>query len=212
MPMALSILAAVVVACTLQGLSLIDAIGAMMNGFEVSMATDNPDTIGSAFAALVTRGGLFSMTAPFVIIFAATLLTGALTLSGALDTIVARLLAIARGTFSLVASTLLAGMTAISLSSHGSISALLVGGLFQDAYRDRDLAPVNLSRSLEDSITLTDPLLPWTVSGVFMSATLGVATLDYLPWALFCLGGPIFSLLLAAFGQRLGFGVKRLSD
>ncbi|MCP4237172.1 MAG: Na+/H+ antiporter NhaC, partial [Aestuariibacter sp.] len=54
------------------------------------------------------------------------------------------------------------------------------------------------------------PVLPWTVSGLFMATTLGVATIEYLPWALFCLGGPVFSLLWAALAQRNGFGIRRL--
>jgi NhaC family Na+:H+ antiporter len=49
----------------------------------------------------------------------------------------------------------------------------------------------------EDSVTLTEPLMPWTVSAVFMATTLGVSTVDYLPWAIFCLTGPLFSLFLA---------------
>ena len=81
--------------------------------------------------------------------------------------------------------------------------------MFQKAYRDRGLAAVNLSRSLEDSVTIVEPLMPWTVSAVYMASTLGVPTLDYLPWAIFCLGGPIFSLILAATFERTGFGLRR---
>lgn len=99
----------------------------------------------------------------------------------------------------------------ISLSSHGSVSALILGSLFGDAYRQRGLAAVNLSRSIEDSVTLQDPLLPWTVAGVFMAKTLDVPTLSYAPWAFFCLGGPVFSLFYGLFGERLGFGIKHIS-
>jgi NhaC family Na+:H+ antiporter len=57
---------------------------------------------------------------------------------------------------------------------------------------------------------MTDPILPWTVSGVYMATTLGVATIDYAPWALFCLGGPVFSMLYAIMNEKIGFGFKRL--
>jgi len=87
-----------------------------------------------------------------------------------------------------------------------------VGGMFQKAYRQRSLAPVNLSRSLEDSVTIVEPLLPWTVSGIFMSTTLGVPTLEILPWAVFCYGGPLFSLLWAAGFDRTGLGLKRSEE
>jgi NhaC family Na+:H+ antiporter len=100
----------------------------------------------------------------------------------------------------------------IGLTSHGGVTALVIGGLFQKAYRDRGLAPENLSRSLEDSITITEPLMPWTVSGVFMATTVGVPTLQYAPWAVFCYGGPIFSLLLAGLYSRTNFGLKPLGS
>ena len=103
-----------------------------------------------------------------------------------------------------------AGATMISLTSHGGVTALIVGGMFQKAYRERRLAPVNLSRSLEDSVTIVEPLMPWTVSGIFMATTLGVPTLTLLPWAVFCYGGPVFSLLWAAGFDRTGFGLRRL--
>jgi NhaC family Na+:H+ antiporter len=84
--------------------------------------------------------------------------------------------------------------------------------LFQKAYAERGLAPENLSRSVEDSVTITEPLMPWTVSAVYMATTLGVPTMDYAPWAVFCYGGPIFSLLLAATFTRTGFGLRRVEQ
>ena len=87
-------------------------------------------------------------------------------------------------------------------------TAALPGELFRPAYRDRGLSGENLSRSIEDSVTLVEPLLPWTVSALFMATTLGVPTLAYAPWALFCLGGPVFSLLIAALAGRTGWGIR----
>ena len=98
----------------------------------------------------------------------------------------------------------------IALTSHGGVTALIVGELFQDAYRERGLAPENLSRSLEDSVTILEPLMPWTVSAIYMATTLGVPTLDYLPWAVFCMTGWVFSLLLAVTFPYTGFGLKAL--
>jgi NhaC family Na+:H+ antiporter len=54
--------------------------------------------------------------------------------------------------------------------------------------------------------------MPWTVSAIFMATTLGVPTLEYAPWALFCMTGWIFSLLIAATFERTGFGLKLLED
>ena len=151
------------------------------------------------------------MVNTLLVIIAAFLLAGAMDVSGALDRLIGRLLAAVHSTFGLIAATMAAGATMISLTSHGGVTALIVGELFQKAYDERGLARVNLSRSLEDSVTIVEPLMPWTVSAVYMATTLGVPTLDYAPWALFCIGGPIFSLLYAVTFDRFGFGLKRLS-
>ena len=129
-------------------------------------------------------------------------------MSGALDLLIGRMLARVRSVFGLIASTMASGGTMIAMTSHGGVTALVVGELFQKAYDERGLARVNLSRSLEDSVTITEPLMPWTVSAVFMATTLGVATVRYLPWACFCYGGPVFSLLIAAAWRRTGFGIR----
>ncbi|MGI9427069.1 MAG: Na+/H+ antiporter NhaC family protein, partial [Bythopirellula sp.] len=134
----------------------------------------------------------------------------AMDVSGALDRLISGLLAAVRSTFGLIAATMAAGATMISLTSHGGVTALVIGELFQKAYDERGLARVNLSRSLEDSITIVEPLMPWTVSAVYMATTLGVPTVEYAPWAFFCIGGPVFSLLYAATFDRLGIGLRRI--
>jgi NhaC family Na+:H+ antiporter len=103
------------------------------------------------------------------------------------------------------------GATLIGLTSHGGVAALVVGGLFQDAYEKQGLEPENLSRTLGDSITMVDPLLPWTVSGLFMATTLGVPTLEYLPWAVFCVGGIASSFLISLTYSKTGIGLRKLT-
>ncbi len=149
------------------------------------------------------------MVGTLLLVFAAFLLAGALDASGALDVMIRRMLAAARSIFRLIAATMISGAAMVALTSHGGVTALVVGGLFQRAYKERNLAAVNLSRSLEDSVTITEPLMPWTVSAVFMANTVGVSTIEYLPWAVFCLGGPIFSLLYAALYSRWKIGIRR---
>ncbi len=209
--MASSSVVAVVVGVTRQGFSLSDALAATVSGFDTRMTTTmgfDPSDFGELFNKLVSRGGLDSMVGTLLVVISAFLLAGALDVSGALDLIIGRMLRAVRSTFALIAATMAAGATMIALTSHGGVTALVIGGLFQNAYRDRKLAPENLSRSLEDSVTIVEPLMPWTVSAVYMATTLGVATVDYLPWALFCMGGPVFSLLLAAAFDHTGFGLR----
>jgi NhaC family Na+:H+ antiporter len=214
-PPALAIAASSVVAAIIgvavQGFGIHDALVASVSGFDPSMidAAARPDGFGDAFVTLVARGGIAPMVATLLVIIAAFLLAGALDVSGSLDLLINRMLAAVRGTFGLIAATMASGATMIGLTSHGAVTCLIVGGLYQKAYEERGLAPENLSRSLEDSVTIVEPLMPWTVSAVYMATTIGVPTLSYAPWAIFCFMGPVWSLLYAATFDRTGFGLKR---
>lgn len=212
-----SSLVAVALGVALQGFGVRDALVAGVAGFDADMLTArgrdgggvlDPALLDPRILTLVERGGLFSMAPTLVLVFAALLLAGAMEAYGALELLVRRLLAGVRTVFGLVAATMTAGATMIALTSHGGVTMLVVGELFRAAYDERGLARVNLSRSLEDSVTLTEPLMPWTVSALFMATTLGVPTLAYAPWAVFCWGGPLFSLAIAALYRRTGRGIR----
>ena len=203
---------ALVIAVALQGITTVDALTSAVAGVRADMLHSGATVPGPAFVTLVQRGGLNSMATTLVVVIAAFLLAAAMEVSGALTLLIGRMLAGVRSVFTLIASTMAAGATMIALTSHGGVTALVIGGLFQPAYKERGLAPENLSRSLEDSVTITEPLMPWTVSAIFMATTLGVPTAQYAPWAVFCYGGPVFSLLIAALYPRIGFGIKPALD
>ncbi|MCB0262735.1 MAG: Na+/H+ antiporter NhaC [Calditrichaeota bacterium] len=209
--MAASCVVAMVLGIALQGFAFGDVLNAAVNGFSskllISVGGD-PSAISENFGKLLNRGGLFSMVNNLLLIIAAFLLAGAMDVSGALDKIIHSLLSYAKSTFGLIAATMASGGVMIAITSHGGVTALIVGGLFQKAYAERGFAPENLSRSLEDSVTITEPLMPWTVSAIFMAGTVGVPTLEYLPWATFCYTGTLFSLLLAAGYDFTKFGLK----
>jgi NhaC family Na+:H+ antiporter len=210
--LAASALLALTLGVAVQGFGVGQGVAAAISGFDGPMLTargHDPAELGDLFLRLVERGGLYSMANTLIVILAAFLLAAGLDVSGALDRILRALLAGVRSVFGLVAATMAAGATLISLTSHGGVTALIVGSMFQPAYAERRLAPENLSRSLEDSVTIVEPLLPWTVSAIFMATTLGVPTVEYLPWAVFCFGGPLFSLAWAFFGR---VGIKRLES
>jgi NhaC family Na+:H+ antiporter len=206
----LSSVIALVIAIVVQRIPAVDALTAAVSGVKVKMLRIDAPSAG--FLTLVERGGLESMATTLLVIIIAFLLAAAMEISGALNLLIGRLLAVATSVFRLIASTMAAGATMIALTSHGGVTALVVGGLFQPAYKERDLAPENLSRSLEDSVTITEPLMPWTVSAIFMATTLGVRTTEYAPWAVFCYGGPFFSLLIAALYRKTKFGIKPLGS
>ncbi len=217
-PPALVLAASALLAATLgvvvQGFGVEQGVASAISGFDVSMTLERFATPASApselFVTLVGRGGLYSMANTLIVIVCAFLLAAGLEVSGALARILDALLSGVRSVFGLIAATMAAGATMISLTSHGGVTALVVGGMFQQAFRERRLAPENLSRSLEDSVTIVEPLLPWTVSAIFMATTLGVPTIEYAPWAVFCFGGPVFSLAYAASFERTGVGIRRI--
>ncbi len=218
-PAALTMAAASIVAMAigigLHGFAVNDALLAAISGFKISMITSFAaagTSPSEMLGSLLNRGGVNSMSSTLIIIIAAFLIAAGMDVSGGLDKLLRTMLKRARSAFGLVAATMASGATMIALTSHGGVTALIVGGLFQDAYREQGLAPENLSRSMEDSVTILEPLMPWTVSAIFMATTLGVPTIEYMPWAVFCMTGWMFSLLLAATFPRTGFGLKRLAD
>ena len=169
---------------------------------------DNPTVTALLQKLCLLEGG--DKAIAFASGIAAFLLAAVIDVSGGLDKLLNAILSKTDSVISLTAASLASGATMVALTRHGGVTALIVGGLFQKAHREHNLAPANLSRSLEDSVTTLEPLMPRTVSAIFMTTTLGVPTLEYLPWTIFCMTGWMFSLLLAAFYQRTGFGLKPL--
>ena len=211
--MASSSVLAMFIGITLQGFDFQQSLSAAVNGFDLNMVATlglNAPDLSRQIATLLNRGGLYSMVNTLLVIIAAFLLAAGMDVSGGLDKLLNSILNKVRGTFGLIAATMSSGSIMISLTSHGGVTALIVGGLFQKAYKEHKLAPENLSRSLEDSVTIVEPLMPWTVSAIFMATTLGVSTANYMPWATFCFTGPLFSLLWAATFKKLRFGIKLL--
>ncbi|MFW6092552.1 MAG: Na+/H+ antiporter NhaC [Pseudomonadota bacterium] len=147
--------------------------------------------------ALLSRGGMSSMLTTVWLIIAAMSFGSAAERAGVLDRVLRGLLGLARGTGGLVSATLGTGVGINALASDQYMSIVLTGRMFGPEYRARGLDPKNLSRALEDSATITSPLVPWNTCGAYMAAALGVPTLAYLPFCFFNLLTPLVS---AAFG------------
>jgi NhaC family Na+:H+ antiporter len=163
--------------------------------------------ISPLLSNLLNRGGMNSMMSTLLICFCALSFAGTLALSGALEVIVHNLLKLVYSTGSLILATLACGLTMISVTCNGQISILIPIEMLRDAYIERGLHPKNLSRTVEDSATIFEPILPWTAAGAYMAGTLGVATLSYLPWAVLCWSGIFFATLWGF----TGIGIARLS-
>ena len=144
---------------------------------------------------LLSRGGMASMLTTVWLIISAMMFGAVLETTGLLHVIAGRILSVVRGTGSLISATLMTSFGMNVLASDQYIAIVLPGRMFKSEYERRGLDPRNLSRTLEDSGTLTSVLVPWNTCGAFMSQTLGVSTLTYAPFAFFNLISPFVAAL-----------------
>ncbi len=161
------------------------------------------DTGIEAVDSLLSRGGMSSMLNTVWLILCAMAFGAVMERVGLLERMIRGILSIARSTASLITATLATAIGANVIAADQYMSIVLTGRIYRPEYERRGLAPVNLSRALEDAGTLTSPLVPWNTCGAYMAATLGVATLDYLPYALFNLANPLIAALFAYVGFKI---------
>ena len=122
---------------------------------------------------------------------------------GALSRITKGLLSMAKTTFGLFASTV-GSCLALNVTASDQYLAIVVPGkMFSKAYADRGLAPENLSRTLEDSGTVTSVLVPWNTCGAYHSGVLGVSVSEYFIYAIFNWLSPLMTLTFAAFSIKI---------
>lgn len=196
-------------ALVFQGISFKDTVISSVNGFNVKMLAHkgfDPSTVIDDVTRLLNRGGMNSMMSILLICFCAITFAGIVSVSGSLDVLIAMLLKPVKGTFGLIAAMIGAGLAMIGITSNGQVSLLIPGEMLRNEYITRGLDPKNLSRSIEDSATLWEPILPWTSAGAYMAGTLGVATISYMPWAVCNWIAIGFALLWGA----TGIGIARL--
>ncbi len=143
---------------------------------------------------LLTRGGLESMMPTVALIICALSFGGIMEKTGMLEALARSLLERVKRTGSLVATTIFSCIGMNAIASDQYIAIVIPGRMYKNAFDERGLHPKNLSRCLEDSGTLSSPLIPWNSCGAFMGATLGVNPLLYLPYAFLNLSNPLVSL------------------
>lgn len=152
---------------------------------------------------LFEAGGMASMLNTVWLILCAMYFGGAMEAIGALQKISMSLLKIADGIFGLFASTVASCLAINVMTSDQYLSVVVPGKMFAQAYKEKNLAPENLSRTLEDSGTVTSVLIPWNTCGAYHSGVLGIPTLTYLPYAVFNYLSPFVTLLFAAFNYKI---------
>jgi len=165
---------------------------------DTSIVTDNELING-----LLSTGGMYGMLNTVWLIICAMCFGGAMEASGFLKCISDSLMKLATNTASLIATTTGTCIFFNMTASDQYLAIVVPGKMFKDAYKDQGLAPENLSRTLEDSGTVTSVLIPWNTCGATQAGILGVSTLTYLPYCFFNIISPFMTMLYAIIGYKI---------
>ena len=196
-----------------QGALLDEIAGADLEGFSqrlrgaliVVYGNTNLDTGVPELNDLVATRGMAGMLDTIWLIICAMLFGAAMTATGMLDTIMRALIRLVRGVVSLVATTAFTGVFLNVVSADQYLSIILSATMFSPTYKRYGLEPRLLSRTCEDSATVTSVLIPWNTCGMTQSHVLGVSTLLYAPYCFFCYLSPIMTILAATLLPKKSF-------
>ena len=159
-------------------------------------------TLGvGGLSALLSRGGMFAMNYTASLSVIVMVYGGILEKCGILDVLLDKIKGLTRTVGTLVLTTVVVEICLNLVTASQYMTLILGGKLLMPAYREKDLLPQCLSRTLEDSGTVTSPLIPWNLCGAFISAALGVGCFEYLPYALFCWLCPLIAVIWGFLGK-----------
>lgn len=175
----------------------------LLKGVWLALADGYKSSTGdAAIDRLISRGGMASMLGTIWLIITALAFGGVVEKAGVLERLMSPVIAAAKSVGALVAYLVASVISTNIVTADQYIAIVLPGRMFKNAFLERGLPPVALSRAIGDSGTVTSALIPWNSCGAYMAATLGVATLSYAPYAYFCILSPILTIVLAHFGAK----------
>jgi len=179
------------------------AYSAIINSITIDT---NIESGNSELNDLFKSGGMLGMMNTIWLVISAMVFGGVMESIGALKTITTSLLNLGKSTFSLFASTA-GSCLAINLTTSDQYLAIVIPGkMYEKAFKEKNLAPENLSRTLEDTGTVTSVLIPWNSCGAYQSGVLGVSVIDYFFYAIFNWLSFFMTLLVAG----LNYKIKKL--
>ncbi|AQU78956.1 MULTISPECIES: Na+/H+ antiporter NhaC [Planococcus] len=155
--------------------------------------------------SLLSRGGMESMMFTVALVLLALSMGGLLFTLGIVQCLLAKVESVLRKVSSVIAASALTAIGINILIGEQYLSILLTGQAFKEPYDKVGLAGKNLSRVMEDAGTVVNPLVPWSVCGIFITGVIGVPTLEYLPFAFFCLLSPVLTILFGFTGKTLTY-------
>ncbi len=181
-------------------LSFLDGFKGLFISYYGSTAVE---TGNAALNDLVSTRGMTGMLDTVFLIIAAVTFGGTLVGSGMLQSLTEMLTKYIKRRVTMVASTVGTGIFSNMITGDQYLSIILTSSLYKKLYQERRYEPQLLSRSVEDSATVTSVLIPWNSCGMTQATVLKVATLEYLPYCLFNLISPLMSILIAAIGYKI---------
>ncbi len=177
-----------------QGYSLGEMMSIMNYGFKSETGVEQID-------ALLSRGGLQSMMWTISLGFIALSFGGILEKTQMLDVLLEKISRLVKTTGGLVTTHVFSAIVVNLFSASQYMAIIIPGRLLIPTYKEKKLLPQVCSRVCEDSATVTSPLVPWGVCGVFFTGALGVATLEYLPYVFLAYLAPIITLIYGYTGK-----------
>ena len=181
-------------------LTFSSAYQVVLNAITIETSIDSGDPL---LNDLFNSGGMKGMLNTIWLVICAMVFGGIMEAIGALKKISSSLLELGKSTFSIFASTVGSCLAINLTASDQYLSIVIPGKMFSKAYEDKGLAPENLSRTLEDSGTVTSVLIPWNTCGAYQSGILGVSVADYFIYAIFNWLSPFMTLFIAAFNIKI---------
>lgn len=163
----------------------------------------NVETGNETLNELVSTGGMAGMLDTIWLILCAMCFGGAMVASKMLHSLTAVVISLIRNTVGLVASTVFTGIVMNLVTSDQYISIIISASMYKDVYKNNGYAPELLSRSTEDSATVTSVLIPWNTCGMTQATVLGVPTIEYLPYCFFNYISPLMSCFIALIGYKI---------
>lgn len=194
--MLIAALVAALLALFFQGQSLLAIVTGFYAGAKVDSGVESLDP-------LLNRGGITDMAWTFTLSFVAISLGSVLQHMGFLNVLMQWILKQVVRASSVVTSAIVGTFAANLVLGESYISLILTGQMFRQKFDDTEVDRAVLSRSLEEGGTLMTALIPWTTTGAFYAATLGVATLDYVQWSLLNWINPLIGISFAWLGIAL---------
>jgi NhaC family Na+:H+ antiporter len=191
--MLLSSAAAAVLAFILQKMPLTEFASAVNTGFKAHTGVDMVDK-------LISRGGMMSMMETQLVAFTAFSFGGIMQRTGMLRVILNSIMGLCRRVWSLVLTTVATAIVSALVTGSSYLSMIIPAELLAPAFKEKGLAAKNMSRIIEESGGIIVPLIPWSMAGVYITGTIGVPTLSYLPWAVMNYASVIILILFGATG------------